>query len=114
MPGKRPLSKRAAPEAPAERFETIRRYITALLEEGTYSAKELSNIIRIPEKDICGHLEHLQRTFSKGSRRLEVVPASCGHCDWVFKKRERLTKPGKCPSCRSIHIHPPLFYIKQF
>ncbi len=99
-------------DAPVERFETIRRYITALLEEGTYSAKELSNIIRIPEKDICDHLEHLQRTFGKSGKSLEVISAGCRHCGFVFKKRTRLTKPGKCPSCRSIHIQPPLFHIK--
>jgi len=107
--GKRPSEI----EAPVERFETIRRYIMALLEEGTYSAKELSNIIRIPEKDICDHLEHLQRTFGKSRMRLDVVPAECRHCGFVFKKRGRLTKPGKCPTCRSIHIHSPLFHIER-
>lgn len=104
--------KKTGSDAPAERFETIRRYITALLEDGTYSAKDISNIIREPEKDICEHLEHLQRTLGKGRKRLEVTPASCGHCGFTFKKRARLTKPGKCPTCRSIHIQPPLFRIK--
>lgn len=97
---------------PVERYETIRQYIAALLEEGTYSAKEISQIIKIPEKDVCGHLEHLQRTLIRIDRRLEVISASCKHCGFIFKKRERLTKPGKCPTCRSIHIQAPLFHIE--
>jgi len=104
--------RRAESDAPVERFETIRRYIAALLEEGTYSAKELSNIIRIPERDICNHLEHLHRTLGKGERHLAVISAACLHCGFVFKKRGRLTKPGKCPACRSIHIQAPLFHIE--
>ena len=103
---------RRSPE-PEERYETIRHYIAALLEEGTYSAKELSKIIRIPEKDICDHLEHLQRTLSKSDRHLEIISASCRHCGFTFKNRARLTKPGKCPSCRSIHIQAPLFHIEK-
>ncbi len=99
-------------EAPVERFETIRHYIAALLEEGTYSAKDLSNIIRIPEREICDHLEHLQKTFGKSNKQLEITPAACGHCGFTFRKRGRLTKPGKCPTCRYIHIRPPLFRIK--
>ncbi len=106
-------SRRSESDAPAQRFETIRRYIAALLEEGTYSAKELSNIIRIPERDICDHLEHLHRTLGKGDRRLAVIPAACLHCGFVFKKRDRLTKPGKCPACRSIHIQAPVFHIEK-
>jgi len=107
------MDKKAAAREPAERFETIRHYIAALLEEGTYTSKELSGIIKIPERDVCDHLEHLQRTLRKGGKQLAVISAACRHCGFIFKKRDRLTKPGKCPSCRSIHIQPPLFHIQQ-
>ena len=106
--------RRAETHEPPERYETIRHYILALLEEGAYTSKELSNIIKIPERDVCDHLEHLQRSLGKGGRRLAVISASCRHCGFVFRKRERLTKPGKCPSCRSIHIQPPVFHIEEF
>ncbi len=109
------VGKRKAVQGPepVERYETIRQYIAALLEEGTYSAKELSQIIKIPEKDVCGHLEHLQRTLSKGGKHVDVISASCRQCGFVFKKRDRLTKPGKCPTCRSIYIQAPLFHIEK-
>ncbi|MHB8109017.1 MAG: transcriptional regulator [Syntrophorhabdaceae bacterium] len=111
----RSKKKKVVREAePVERYETLRHYIAALLEEGTYTAKELSGIIKIPEKDVCEHIEHLQHSLGKTDRRLVMISASCRHCDFVFKRRERLTKPGKCPSCRSIHIQPPLFHIERY
>jgi predicted Zn-ribbon and HTH transcriptional regulator len=112
MTTKRQEPKTAHGDGPVERYETIRHYIAALLEEGTYTAKDLSNIIKIPERDICDHLEHLQRSLSKAGRCLTVISASCRNCGFVFRKRDRLTKPGKCPSCRSIHIQAPVFHIE--
>ncbi|MBA3060962.1 MAG: transcriptional regulator, partial [Nitrospirae bacterium] len=40
-------------------------------------------------------------------------PAECAKCSFVFRKRERLKKPGKCPICRSEFIQEPLFLIKK-
>ncbi|MEN6615416.1 MAG: transcriptional regulator [Syntrophorhabdus sp.] len=112
MPERSKKKKKVPGEAePVERYETIRKYLAALLEEGSYTAKDLSGIIKIPEKDICDHLAHLQHSLEKTGRRLVVLSASCHHCGFVFKKRERLTKPGKCPTCRSIHIRSPIFHI---
>ena len=67
------IDRKAEAHEPPERFETIRHYISALLEEGTYTSKELSGVIKIPERDVCDHLEHLQRSLSKGDRRLTVI-----------------------------------------
>lgn len=101
------------PEAPVERYETIRHFITALLEEQTLTAREISVYARIAEKDVHGHLEHIKKTVQKGNRRFIVEPARCEHCNFVFRKRERLTKPGKCPSCRSTLIQAPMFHIES-
>ena len=108
-----PMKKRKAaePVTPVERSDTIRKYVTALLEEHTMSAKEISLIIRIPERDVSGHLEHIRRTLHKTDRRLHVEPARCEKCGFVFHKRERLSKPGKCPLCHSHLILPPLYSI---
>ncbi len=101
------------PAVPLERYETIRKHITALLQEETLSAKDLSQSMRIPEKDISGHLEHIKKTLSKNNQRLVVIPAQCEKCGFVYKKRERFSKPGKCPVCRESLIRPPLFHIGQ-
>ena len=61
---------------PVSRHDTIRKYITALLEEETFSAKDLSQFTRIPEKDVCDHLEHIRKTLNKNNRHLETTPGT--------------------------------------
>ena len=66
----------------------------------------------ISEKDVAGHLEHLQRSLRTGGAALEVLPAECLACGFVFKERTRLTRPGSCPECRATRIDPPAFRIR--
>lgn len=101
------------PAVPVERKETVRQRILALLEGDTLSAKDLSAEISVSEREIYGHLEHIQKTVSKSRHNFSIVPAACKKCGFVFRKRDRLTKPGKCPVCRSESIQEPLFSIKS-
>ncbi len=103
---------RKEPSLPIERRETIRRYISAVLQEHTLSAKDMSTYLRIPEKDVYEHLEHIRKTISKDNYRLVVVPAQCERCGFAFRKRGRLSQPGKCPMCHGSLILPPLFAIR--
>ncbi len=109
------MPKRQAkePVVPVERPDTIRKHIVSLLEEYTMSAKELSSLIKIAEKDVYDHLEHIRKTLNKGNLSLHHEPAACERCGFIFQKRDRLSKPGKCPLCRSRSILPPLFRIDQ-
>lgn len=104
------------PPVPAERDETIRQGIVSLLAErdAALTARDISVEIRISEKDVCFHLAHIQRSMGKGSKGggLSVTPARCKKCGFEFKKRERLTKPGKCPVCNGESIEQPLFSLK--
>lgn len=99
------------PPVPAERFDTIRHKIVSLLSEHTSSVKQISHELRLPERDVCDHLEHIRKTMHKGALHLRVEPASCHRCGFVFRKRGRLKKPGKCPLCRSELIADPLFAV---
>jgi transcriptional regulator len=100
------------PHAPVERYDTIRKYLCVLLEERAMSAKEISAVVRIPEREVHGHLEHVRKTLHQTDRHLLVEPARCEKCGFIFRKRARLSKPGKCPLCHSQLILPPLFAIK--
>ena len=42
---------------------------------------------------------------------VSVVPAACLACGFVFRTRQRLTRPGRCPVCDSSHIEPPRFSV---
>lgn len=111
MHGKR--HKKKEPAVPSERHDTIRHEILSLLDGQTMSAREISGYVRIPERDVYEHLEHIELSAHRSEHRLDVIPAECQKCGFSFKKRERLKKPGRCPVCRSESITDPLFTIRQ-
>ena len=100
------------PFVPADRQETIRKRIVAVLKEQMLSAKDVSGIVRISEKDVYEHLPHIQKSIQKDGGRLLITPAECRKCGFCFTKRERFRKPGKCPVCRHESISEPLFVIQ--
>ena len=101
------------PPIPVDRKETIRQQITYMLQGGTFSAKNISAEVRIPEKEIYEHLFHIQRALSHKDLFLIIIPSECKKCGYVFAKRQRLKKPGKCPVCRGHFIQEPLFSIAK-
>ncbi len=107
------IKKPKEPVIPVARHDTVRREIISVLEGRTLSAKEISFYVGITEKDVYMHLEHIRRTVSKKDIRLKITPSECMKCGFVFKKRERLKKPGRCPVCHRELIKDPLFSIKD-
>ena len=92
--------------------QTVRQMIIDILLEGPATAKELSARVRIPEKDVLPHLAHIRKSLHHGQQRLVMEPAYCRACGFVFRKRERLSKPGHCPSCHHSFIEAPVFRIQ--
>jgi transcriptional regulator len=97
------------PFIPREEHATVRQAITTLLERHTLSAREISAAVRIPEREVLDHLEHIRAATHKSGQQLLLTPAVCKKCGFAFRKRERLTRPGKCPVCRSEQIAEPLY-----
>ncbi len=106
-------TKTREPQVPVERFDTIRHRIISLLLIHPATARQMSAELRIPEREIYEHLEHIRKTMHTGLYRLHVQPAFCEKCGFVFRKRERLKKPGRCPLCRSESITEPLFAVGE-
>ncbi len=101
------------PSVPVERKETVRQKIISLLEGKNLSAKEISADVMASEREVYEHLEHVQRTINKKEHNFIIIPAECQKCGFVFRKREKLKKPSKCPVCRSELIQEPLFSVKK-
>jgi hypothetical protein len=99
------------PATPPEESGTIRRRIRALLLEGPRTALEISSAVRRPEKEVASHLEHLRKSLHSEGHRLVQRPAECRGCGFVFRKRERLTAPGRCPVCKGESISDPSFLV---
>lgn len=92
---------------------TIRQRMTARLAEGWASAKELSALLHIGEKEVYDHLRHIEKSAAHSGAALAVQPAVCRDCGFVFKKRQRLTKPGSCPICQGTFVEEPLFALER-
>ena len=105
-------NSRHKPYIPPERHETVRQLIIAAVEGQERSGKDISGMVGVSEKEVYNHLHHIQKTLSKGELKLVVAPAQCRKCGFLFKKRDRLRKPGKCPVCRSESITEPRFSIR--
>lgn len=96
--------------------DTVRRRIIEALKGGLLSAKDISKAVGIREKEVAEHLEHVSKTIShagmRGERLKFVVEHSvCISCGFVFRKRDRLKTPGRCPVCRSEEITETRFGI---
>ena len=102
--------QRTAP-VPTERTATVRAALAEALREGPATARELSERVGIPEKDVPGHLEHLERSLEAHGEKLTIEPAECLACGYAFAGRRKLTRPGRCPECGSERIEPPAFRI---
>ena len=105
------MTKKRVPIPRPER-ETVRRRILALLEEGPRTAREISAAARIPEKEVGEHLVHLGKSLRAEGRRLDRSPAECLGCGFVFRKRDRLKGPGRCPVCKGVFISEPAFRVE--
>ena len=104
---------RRKPAIPPVAGETVRRAMIVLLDREPLSALEISAAVRIPEKEVYGHLEHIRRSLHAEAAELVVTPAECRACGFIFVKRDRLAPPGKCPVCRHEAILDPLFAIRR-
>lgn len=101
------------PFIPPEKHDTLRREILSLLADRTLSARDISAEIGISQKEVLHHLEHIRMMTRNSGERLLIHPATCKKCGFEFVKRDRLTKPGKCPVCRSEQIEEPLFSVGE-
>lgn len=88
---------------------TLRQRMRELLREGEWTALELSGALSVQEKEIYDHLQHVRKSLR--GEKLQVLPYHCLSCGYVFKKRERLDRPGRCPHCRQSHIGVASFTI---
>jgi len=107
--------KAKAPTVPSSREATPRRAIIRFLqsEHLEQEAKQISKAVGVSEKEVYSHLSHIEKSLKSEGLRLEVSPAECQKCDFVFEKRGKFSKPGRCPECKQTRIYPPVFRITE-
>jgi len=90
---------------------TIRQGLISLLSGREMDARELSQELGLKEKEIYGHLVHVERTVAASRGRFVITPSRCLLCGYVFEDRRRLTRPSRCPQCRRSKLQSPSFRI---
>jgi predicted Zn-ribbon and HTH transcriptional regulator len=107
-----PPSDSGKPRPPAARKQTVREHLRRALREGPATANELSAIVGVAEKQVLEHLEHLARSIERDEEQLVIAPSRCLACGFQFSDRTRLTKPSRCPECKSTRITLPRFRLE--
>jgi predicted Zn-ribbon and HTH transcriptional regulator len=97
---------------PPERTATIPSLIRQALSAGPKTVRELSREIGVSESEVLRHLAHLERSLKEDGAKLVVEPPKCLGCGFVFRKRERLDRPSRCPVCRSERLSSARFSVK--
>lgn len=89
-----------------------RKDLITILLEHPMTLHELSERLDEPVKDVADDLQHLQKTLRHEPWRLEIRPARCRKCGFVFQ-HDKMTKPGKCPKCHGTWIQAPEVVIHE-
>lgn len=94
------------------RERTPRQRIIDLLAGARLSSFQLAQMLGIPERQVEDHLPHVVKTIARDKTRTFILnPARCQDCDFVFRDRTKLTRPSRCPQCRSEDITAPRYGI---
>ena len=92
---------------------TIRQQIVQAITGARYSARDLAHRIGVSEREVEDHLAHIGKSVARDRKgKFVLEPSICQECEYVFRGRTRLTRPSRCPKCRSEAISPPRFGIE--
>jgi transcriptional regulator len=92
---------------------TTRQRMIELLRGIRLSSHQLAQQLGISERQVEEHLPHIVKTLARDrTRRFILEPSTCPDCGFVFRDRTKLTKPSRCPRCRSESITAPRYGIE--
>ncbi|MFH1036304.1 MAG: transcriptional regulator [Pseudomonadota bacterium] len=88
---------------------TLRQTMIRLLQREELTARDLAGMLLLTPGEVEEHLPHLRKSLKS---RLKISPARCRQCRYVFKDRQRLDAPGRCPRCRRELVEGPWFSVR--
>lgn len=92
---------------------TPRQRLIDLLTGARLSSFQLAQMLGIPERQVEDHLPHVVKTIARDKTKKFILdPARCQDCDFVFRDRTKLTRPSRCPQCRSEDIASPRYGVE--
>lgn len=89
---------------------TQRQTLIALLAAAPRTASSLARELGLDRVRIEDELRHAIRSAEAAGHRVVIEPARCKACGFLFDP-SRLTKPGKCPSCKGTRLFEALLRL---
>jgi hypothetical protein len=89
---------------------TLRRHLIDLLSREPRSASSIARELGMTRGDIENDLRHALRSARAAGHQVEVIPARCKQCDFVFGE-EKLSRPSRCPACKATRLYEPMIRI---
>jgi len=91
---------------------TLRRQLIELLSDAPRSVSAIAREMGLRRGDVEDDLRHALRSAVAAGHRVDVIPARCKDCGFVFGD-DRLTKPGRCPSCKGSRLFEAQIRIRH-
>ena len=93
-------------------MKTRREQIVDLLSKNeNMTLQELADLTKVSVKTVAKDIDSVRKTIKYDNKRIEVQPATCLKCNYMFSGRGRISDPHKCPECHSERISPQKFRI---
>jgi predicted Zn-ribbon and HTH transcriptional regulator len=90
----------------------FRRHLIDLLSHEPRSVSSLARELGMARGDVEDELRHALRSARAAGHDIEVIPARCKQCGFVFSG-EKLSKPGRCPACKATRLYEPMIRIAR-
>lgn len=90
----------------------FRRQLLEILSGEPRSASWIAREMGLRRSDLEDDLEHALRSARAAGHQVEVIPARCKDCGFVFGT-DRIVKPGRCPSCKGSRLFEPMIRIAE-
>jgi predicted Zn-ribbon and HTH transcriptional regulator len=91
---------------------TFRRHLLELLSHEPRSISSLARALGTTRGDVEADLQHALRSARASGHHIEVIPARCKRCDFVFGA-DKLMKPGRCPACKGTRLLEPMLRVAR-
>jgi predicted Zn-ribbon and HTH transcriptional regulator len=85
----------------------FRRHLIDLLSYEPRSVSSLARELGMTRGDVEDDLRHALRSARAAGHHVEVIPARCKSCDFVFSE-DKLSKPSRCPQCKGTRLFEPM------
>jgi predicted Zn-ribbon and HTH transcriptional regulator len=89
---------------------TARKHLIELLSFEPRSVSSLAREMGMSRGDMEDDLRHAIRSARAQGHEVQVIPARCKACDFVFGE-DKLSKPSRCPACKGTRLFEPMIRV---